>query len=251
MAAVATKKIPEILKILDHLKATMETRSFRLCVLMTNIGAPIRVFDKEMMFKVFKRCLDHPNELRHLTMTDIECLTRTISLFSDSSMENMMKDIGYHVLDELKNRLDQIASRNFFASFINIIRNLIHIDVYDLELMENIFRADFIKCIYKKSLQLCLPIYEIDGYNRINLRNIYKGNHLADCYTDRLRFLSEYVPNRINRFKKSELFNYIIEDAISRLFKHYQYAHAVPHRRHAGISLQSNHLVITSNLSTY
>lgn len=251
MAAVASKKIPEILKILDHLKATMETRPLRFGVLMTNIGAPLRVFDKEMMLKIFKRCLDHPNELRHLTMTDIESLTRAISLFYDPSMENMIKDIGYHVLDELKNRLDQIASRTFFSSFIIIIRNLIQIHVYDLELMENIFRPDFIKCIYKRSQQLCLPIYEIDGYNRINLRNIYKGNYLADCYTDKLRFLSEYVPNRINRHKKSELFNYVLEDVISRLFTHYQYAHAVPHRRHAGILLKSNHLAITSNLSTY
>lgn len=219
-------------KISQNLRASIEKRSLKTCILLANVGLPTRYFDKETILHVFNRCSAHPGELQELSMADLEYLSRILTMSNFENQEIITK-VGQNVLNELISRLDNVASRGFYTNFINIVRNLTMIDVYDLELMHNIFRKDFIKFIHKQSKQVDMPMYEIDGYNRINLKGIYKGNVLQPNYLSKMCFLIEWVPDKENN-KKQDEFSHSIKDAVQKQFTHCQYAHAIPHRRHAG-----------------
>lgn len=205
-----------------------------MCILVANVGTPIRLFDNQIMWLVFNRCLNHPEELQELSMPDLEYLSRILSM-SNHENEELVKNIGTMVLHEIiNNRLHVVTQRGIFRNFSNIIRNLTMFDVYDLELLDNILSHDYIHLIYKRTRQLDMQIYEIDGYCRINLRGIYKGNLLPKSYVEKLCFLINWAPNRAERYKKNDEFSYAIEDAAKKLFTHCRFAHAIPHRRHAG-----------------
>lgn len=219
-------------KISKNLRATIENRSLKICILLANVGVPVRHFDKEIIKYVFMRCLNHPEELKDLSMPDLEYLSRILSMSKYENQEMLVK-VGRHLLDEVEARLENVASRGFYTNFINIVRNLTMIDVYNLELMDNIFRPEYIKFIHKLSKQVDMQMYEIDGYNRINLKGVYKGNLLPSKYLDKMCFLIEWVPNQA-KYRKQDEFSYAVENTIRKLFTHCQYAHAVCHRRHAG-----------------
>lgn len=200
---------------------------------MVNVGVPIRDFDDEVILSTYKRCLNHPDEFEDLSMSDLEYLSRILSM-SNYHDQEIVRQVGVLLLQEIKNRLLNVASRGFYEHFGNIVRNLTMIDVYDVELMDNLFRPDYIKCIHKHSKQVDMQLYEIDGYNRLNLKDIYNGNTLHDDYLDRLCYLINYVPDRVGRYKKLDEFAYAIEDVVNKLFTYSKYTHAVGHRRHAG-----------------
>lgn len=205
---------------------------------MAHVGLPIRLFDTDIIANVFDRCLNHPDEFGELTMPDMEYLSRILSMNNHSDPDQLQK-VGHLLLDEIKNRLGQVTSRRFYAHFINIVRNLTVIDVYNLELMDNIFRPDYIRIIHKNCKQLDFPIYEIDGYNRIDLKNIYKGNRLSEIHLEKLKFLINWVPDKDNRYKKHFEFSFAIENAVQKLFTYCQYAHAVAHRKNASKSFRN------------
>lgn len=201
---------------------------------MANVGAPIRLFDNDMILNVFKRCLNHPDEFEELSLADLEYLSRILTMSSYENVETL-RTVGHLILDEIiENRLDQVAARSVYTHFINIVRNLTMIDVYDLELMNNIFRPDYIKFIHKNSKQIDMQMYEIDGYNRLNLKGIYNGNVLEDEYLDRQCYLIDWIPNREERYRKHNENAYVIEDVVRKLFSYCKFAHIVAHRRHAG-----------------
>lgn len=201
---------------------------------MANVGVPIRLFDNEIIWNVFKRCIKHPDEFNELSMADLEYLSRILSM-SNYEDKNTVQIVGHLLLNEIiNNRLDHVASRTMYTNFINIIRNLTIIDIYNLEIMNNLFRSDYIKFIHKKSKQIDMQMYEIDGYNRINLKGIYNGNMLPDSYLDKLCYLIEWVPDRVQRYRKQDQFVYAIEDVVRKLFVYCEFAHVVAHRKHAG-----------------
>lgn len=215
------------------LRSTLANRSLKTCILMANVGISIRLFDNDVIANVFNRCLNYPDEFDELSMPDLEYLSRVLSTVNHSDKDELQK-VGHLLLNEIVNRLDQVASRGFYAHFTNIIRNLTVIDVYNLELMDNIFRPDYIRFIHKNSKQLDLPLYEIDGYNRINLKNIYTGNRLSDIHLAKLCFLINWVPDKAKlKYKKHYEFTFAIEDVVRKLFTYCQYAHAVAHRKNA------------------
>lgn len=76
-------------------------------------------------------------------------------------------------------------------------------------------------------------MYEIDGYCRINLKNIYCGNLLSEEYLGKFKFFGTHTPDQVNRPKVSEAFVYETENVIKHLFNNYQYAHAIGHHRQA------------------
>lgn len=227
-------KTTQWLNTVKNLRASLQNRSLKMCILVANVGTSIRLFDDETVWHVFERCLNYPEELQDLSMPDMEYLSRILYLSNHGDNE-LLKKVGTLLLDEIiNNRLEIVAQRGIYRNFSNIIRNLTMIDVYNLELLDNILSPEYIKLIFKKSKQLEMQIYEIDGYCRINLRDIYKGNLLSKSYLDKLCFLIEWIPNRVNKYAKAHEFAYNIEDVAKKLFTYCQYAHAIPHRRHAG-----------------
>lgn len=226
-------KTPQWMKISEALRSNMEARLLKTCILMANIGVPIRLFDDQVILNVFQRCLNHPEEFEGLSMHDLEYLSRILCMSNYSDRE-MIRKIGNLLLTEIKNRLEYVALRGFYTNFINIIRNLTLIHIYDLEIMENLFRPEYIRFIHKNSKQVDMPLYELDGYNRINLKCIYKGHLLPDNYLERICYLVDWVPDRVERYRKHHEFVYAIEDIVRKHFTHCQYAHAVAHRKAAG-----------------
>lgn len=227
-------KSAQWLNISRKLHESLQDRSLKMCILVANVGSPVRIFDNEIMSHVFNRCINHPEELHDLYMPDLEYLSRILSMTNHGNNE-LGKKIGTLILNEIiNNRLDMIAQRGIFRNFSNIIRNLTMIDVYDLELLNNILSPDYIRLIYKRSKQLDSQIYDIDWYCRINLKNEYKGNLLPQSQVEKLCFLIDWIPDRVNRHKQIHEFNYAIEDVAEKLFTYSQYAHAIPSRKHAG-----------------
>lgn len=212
----------------------MASNSLQTCIFIVNAGASAKIFDDTILTDLTRRCLNQPNELAQLTMIDLEYLSRCLSAYNSGPHQNLITAAAQQLLAEMRRRLDDVAHRNFYSHFIKIIRNLTIINVYDVELLANIFRPDYIRCIHKKSKLLDLPIYELDGFNRVNLKNQYHGDYLTDAYVDKLRFLIEYIPDRVKRHRKRHSFFYAIEDVVERLFGRYQVAHAIPWRRLPG-----------------
>ncbi|XP_055319239.1 uncharacterized protein LOC129576975 [Sitodiplosis mosellana] len=228
-------KSTQWLNIAKNLRASLQNRSLKMCILVANVGTPIRLFDHKITWHVFERCLNHPEELRDLSMPDLEYLSRILTMSNHENGE-LVNRVATMLLHEIiNNRLDVVAQRGVFRNFSNIIRNLLMVDVYDIELLDNILSPAYIKFIFKSMRQLDLQIYEIDGYCRINLRDIYKGNLLPTSYVQKLCFLISWVPDKVNRYKKNDEFSYAIEDVVEKLFTHFQYAHAIPHRKHADL----------------
>lgn len=159
---------------------------------MANVGVPIRLFDDVINSIIFKRCLANPDDLKELSMQDLEYLSRLISMVIYNN-ENIIQRIGHLLLIEIKTRLDNVAARGFFLNLTNIVRNLTMLNIYDLELLENLFRPDYIKFIYKNCKLIDPQLYEIDGYNRINLKSIYNGNLLPDRYLEKLCYVVNWV----------------------------------------------------------
>lgn len=224
----------QIKDIYEWFRGTIETRSLNECVMFINIGAPIELYDEVILAHTFNQCLNDSDQISALSMGTLQILSRALCLTEDPQNMEAARLVGYRLLDEIKRRLDQVTSAYFHVSLISIVRNLTRIDVYDVELMQNLFRKDYLQFIYRKSRKLELPLYEIDGYNRINLKHIYRYDFVPDEYLDNMKYLQDFIPDRVKRFKKRHRFVYAMEDVIGGLFSQYRYAHVLPFHKHAG-----------------
>lgn len=223
----------QLKNILQNLHTSIsDHRSLRICFLIANTGTSIRVFNDKIMFELFERCMKQSNELSGCEMSDLKRLSEIISFYHEYVEQRIA--IAHRILDELKNRLENVTQQNFHENLIEIIRNLLFLGIYDSEFLDNIFRSDYIKQMYKKAKPLANAMYEIDGFARINLKNIYCGNLLSDEYLGKFKFFGTQIPDQVNRYKVSQAFVYEIENVIKHLFKNYQYAHAIGHHRQAG-----------------
>lgn len=217
--------------IMNNISKTLDQKSIHICALVASMGTPVRVFDEESITILFQRCLNQPDILCKLNLSALEKISRIIDLYPNNS--DMSTKVGSFILEQMKTRLESLVDPLCYAASMNIIRNLLTHGIYDLELLDNILRSDFIKKM-NNSKQLHLSIYEIDAYTRINLKDIYNGNQLTDDYLARIKYLIEYEPDQVNKFKKAETQIYSIENVIKKYFEHYKFAHALAHHRFAG-----------------
>lgn len=224
-------QLNQLRNIMLNLSSTISERSMPLCVMIATIGSPVRMFDDEIISHLLQRCVNQPNALNHLSISILELLSRIIYYYPKSSDASIQ--LGHLLLEQIVNRLDQITMHTQYPIFMTIIRNLLAQNIYNVELLENIFRSDFLKMM-NNSKQLEKTVYEIDGYAKINLKNIFIGHGLTDDYLQRLKYLVEYNPDQVNRFRHSERFIYEIENVIKKHFEYYQFAHGVAHHRYPG-----------------
>lgn len=225
----------QISSILAKFRDTISTRSLDECIIIANSAAKIDVFDDEIIHHLLTQCRCQSNgELSGLSLVNLECLSQILSSIPDSNQKDAIRAAGYSLLDELKTRLLSIGSKRAHTYFINAIRNLTLIDVYDTKLMENLFDEDFITSIYGKNQALDSKVYEIDGYNRINLMNVYNGPYLSDNYLDKLCFPS--VLSRDKTFKMTILSKciYALKDTSAKLYTYSFYRRPLPFYPHHG-----------------
>lgn len=231
---VMTSDTQHIKDIFEWFRGTLSSRSLNECIMLINIGTAIEVYDEVILSHTFNLFLNDPQQVTALSPGALQIASRTLSLTQDPKNMETVRLVGHELLKEIKNRLDKVTNRYFHTALINIIRNLSRIDVYDDELMHNLFRKDYLQFMYGKNTKLELPLYEIDGYNRVNLKDSYRGNLMPDKYLESLRFLWEFIPDRVNRYKKRHRFLYAMEDAVGSLFVHYRYANVLPFHKHPG-----------------
>lgn len=172
--------------------------------------------------------------LHELRMGAIENISRMLAHSENAELTELRTPVANRILDELKRRSHQFTSRLFYEKMVIIIRNLTMVDAYDIEFMENLFRSDYFEYMHTKNARHQLQLFEIDGYNRINLRQFYHGNYLPDKYLKNVKYLQDFIPDRAKRFHKRHQFCYAMEDIISRHFSHYQFAHVLPFCKNAG-----------------
>lgn len=216
---------------MKNISKTLDQKSIHICALVATMGASVRVFNEESVAILLQRCLNQPDILCKLNLSTLEKVSRIIDLYPKNW--DTLTNVGSFILEQMKNRLESIVDPFSYGASMIIIRNLLTQDIYDLELLNNILRFDFIKKM-NKSKQLFLSVYEIDAYTRINLKDIYNGNRLTDDYLARIKYLIEYAPDQVNNFKKRETQIYNIENAIKKHFEHYKFAHALAHHKFAG-----------------
>lgn len=217
--------------IMKSMSRTLDEKSIHTCALVATMGTSVRVFNDESISILFQRLLNQPDMLCKLNLSTLQKVSRIIDLYPRNA--DMLTKVGNLILNEMKNRLESIVDPLGYSASMNIIRNMLTHHIYDLELLDNILRSDFIrKMNYSK--QLNLSIYEIDAYTRINLKDIYNGNQLTDDYLARIKYLTEFAPDQVNNFKKSETHIYTIENVIRKYFEHYKFDHALAHHKFAG-----------------
>lgn len=73
-------------------------------------------------------------------MSDLKRLSELISLYPDFFEQRIA--VGHLILDDLKNRLENVTQQSFHYNFIEIIRNLLLRGIYNSELLDNIFRSE-------------------------------------------------------------------------------------------------------------
>lgn len=213
---------------------TIEMRSLNECILIANLGGSIDLFDEHLLLHMFKMVLNDPASLNELPMSRLENISRMLTHCENAKLKELKSRVANRVFDELKNRVDKFTSLFSYEKMVNIIRNLTLVDAYDIEFMENIFRSDYFHFMHKNNKRMQLQLFEIDGYNRINLRHIYHGNYIPNEYFSNVKYLQDFIPDRVKRYHKRHRFCYAMEDIISRLFSHYQFAHVLPFRKNAG-----------------
>lgn len=234
---------PVIQSLLQEAHGGILMRSLGECVLLMRMGTTIEYFDEVITQRTFDLCLNDSSELSELSMPDLVDLARSLSRLHAQNHVHRKDLVGHQILKEVKNRLHNVTNAPFYALLLQIIGNLTLINVHDLEIMENLFRSEFLSLMHRNKRVNALWLYQIDGYNRINLKHIYRGPHLPQDYLTNVKFLNDFIPDQKKRFHKRHRFFYAMEDVIGGLFAHYSYAHALPFYKNAGNLDTLNHSI--------
>lgn len=216
-------------------RSTIATRSLGDCVTILNAAVQYDLLDAIILNQLLERCTNpaNPTELSELSNGNLEMLSRILVSAAHSHQPETVQAAGQALLNELRNRLISIGYRRFFTNFIGAIRNLTLLDVYDLEIMTNLFNPEFLRFVYGKQPP-DLQLYEIDGYNRINLKGIYSGPYLSDDYLEKVNLLYTIKSGKINRLAQLVTLIDAMKVAVSQLFEHTWWGYLLPFHLYPG-----------------
>lgn len=229
----------------------MAKRSASTCIRIASLGSSFEFFDAEICEYTLNRCMDESNAFESFKNMELEQLSRIIGMSISTSTSAIKMAVGKAILQELRNRVNQITNREFHQHFVFIQWNLTMKDIYDMELLENTLRKDYVHCMYFRCKQKA-PIYCLHAYARLNLASIYEGDTLSEEHLENLgKMLSTYYPNREifnepdvidDYFPTEELWNKPAEGflgevskCVKSLFEHFTYAQALSHFRQPDI----------------
>lgn len=192
---------------------------------IANIGSRVNLFDDEIVDHLLIRCRKNANnELSTLSFANLEILSDILSSVASQSDMTAVHAAGCEVLKEVKARLISIANNRAYKHFLAIIRNLTLIDVYDVELMDNLFHDRFLTFMHDKKHIPDLNLYFIDGYNRINLKHIYGGAVLPDKYLSKIIQVHLLSPNKTSVGKWMPR----VKKISAGLFQHFYWGYVLP-----------------------
>lgn len=224
------KDIGTIVALQEKLRKSLDQRTARTCVLVADLGSTLGISDDGITEYVLNRCMTDPNAFETFIPIELERLSRIIGVLNFTSASGIETLVGQALLGELRNRIDRITDRGFHQIFIQAQVNLTLSDIYDLEMLENTLRKDYISFMYFRSKQLAKEMYSLDAYARINLASIYKGDRLEEVNLEKLgRFLSDYFPDDQPKPKTHAQFQVEVAKCLKSLFEHFNFAHAASH----------------------
>lgn len=226
-------RVAQLSSISTSFRDTIATRSLSECIQIANIGSKILLFDIEIVDHLLIRCRRNANnELNTISLANLEILSHILSSASALCDMTAIHAAGHEVLKEVKARLISVAYKRSHKSFLAIIRNLASIDVYDVELMDNLFQDRFLTFIYGKKQTLDYDLYCIDGYNRINLKHTYRGAVLSDTYLSKIRQMHLLTLNKTSTLERMQMTH--IKKAVDRFFHHFYFGRVLPFYERAG-----------------
>lgn len=189
---------------------------------------------------MLQRFIDDPNSLKQLKIVDISCLAEVLGIFVRDKPHPNELILGERILNEVcENWVHNMCYPSTHINVASIVTHLMSREIYNLELIDNILRPDYIKVIYGKNKVLDREMYLINGFARINLNGVYNGNLLDESYMKIMgKFRTEYIPDDKTP-KRSLEFVIAAQNSVQTLFKHYRFANAVSHYKDAGELLRT------------
>lgn len=232
-----SNNVNQIAELQKKLQKSMSKRSIRTCIYIADLGSFLQLSNTEITEYALSRCMSKPDALKSFIHEDLERLSRIIGYMNLTTASGIENDVGNAILQELQNRIDEITSHRFHHRFIRIQSILSMKDIYDLELLTNTLRKDYIRLIYFCSKQLSVEMYKLDVYARLNLATVYTGDLLTDGHLEKMgKFLTDYLPgDQIRRRPCVQMFLEVAKCVANRFGCEVTYAHAVSHFRHADI----------------
>lgn len=204
-----------------------------MCIDIVYIGNSQRICDTDLTEYVYRRLLNE-SSFQHLSISEMMQLSHLLGNFHNAAEARVEKLVGDGIISEIRNRLMSVTGRGFYLHLIETLQYLSYRDIYDIELLENLLRQDFVTHMYGKLTLLDHQLYFLNNYAILNLREIYSGPQLDDIYIKKMgKFLTNYVPDK-KKSPKREHFILEVEDIVADIFKHYQYANAISHRKFTG-----------------
>lgn len=214
----------------------MTNRSARTWIGIASLGITFQYANAKICEYTLNRCMSEPNAFKSFRTNDLERLSKLVGKLSFTSETGIEITVGKAILRELRNYADQIINIGFHQQFIYIQWNLTTKDIYDLELLENTLRKDYVLRMYGRRTQLVIPMYSLDTYARLNLATIYKGDLLSDVHLEKMgKFLTDYLPKDRIKTKRGGGAHSEVSKCVENLFEHFTYAHAVSHFRQENI----------------
>lgn len=231
---VQSSDAPTLEVFVQNLTNSLDSYSLRTCIILANIGSKLNLYNTKLIEYTLQRCSNEAEHFVDLRMTDLENLSIIISKFNFTTESRIEINVANLILTELRNRLSEVTNYTHHLHIIKILENLSYINVYDIELIENILNPNYIEFIYGNNKILEQSIRILDGYARINLNEIYTGHLLNDKYLEKSgTFQTNYIPKK--QLRKREDFIIQVENTLAKLFKYYNYANAVAHNKYSDI----------------
>lgn len=233
---VRDHEVKELVAIQRKLQKSMHKRSIHSCVEIADLGSGVQVSSNEITEYTLNRCIAEPNIFETFTHDDLESLSRIIGLMNFTSASGIENVVAEKILQELRNRVDEMPSRKFHRHLLKIQNNLAQKDICDVELLENTLRSDYRRLIYVSSKKLVSDIYTMDAYARLNLAHVYNGDLLDEEHLEKLgKYATNYFPDDQDKIPPYSQFIEKVAVCVKNVFKHFKYAHAVSHIRHADV----------------
>lgn len=230
--------LEQVTALRTKLQKSLPQRSVRTCLTVADLGISLQSSDDEITEYALNRLMAEPNIIETFNHYELEALSRLIGSSNFSSASGIEINAGKALLQELRNRIDEWHNHGFHRHLIKIQANLTMKDIYDVELLENTLRSDYIRLIYYRSKQLVADIYSLDVYARLNLASVYNGDLLTEVHLEKLgKFLTDYFPTEQRGRKPGSLFLEEVATCVASIFNHFTYAHAVSHVRQADVFL--------------
>lgn len=226
---IHTDRIAALQKKLQKL---MTKKALRTCILFADLGSFLHLTNTEIIEITLNRCMIEPNAFESFSINDLERLSRVIGMLNVTFESGIEINVGKAILVEIRNRIEEFTKQSFHQHFIRIQKNLSMKDIYDIEMLENTLRKDYIRFMYFRSAQLVSDIYCLNTYACLNLAFIYQGNTLSDQQLLKMgKFLTDYIPGDEPKPRIHSTYLMNIADCVANLFKHFTYAHAISHFR--------------------